>query len=180
MAEWLCMGKLQSACEGWRYSGAENDLIASALSTFFHFPALGVWLHGLKAKFNSAAVWPGKAIWKVSAHLGAAFKLSVSSLVTAWATLQPWPSSHVTHWSCPWHTDCTSWLDVRPVSSFWACLTIWTLDWTTSLWLDLLRSPCSGTVALSPWQKEPASPAVTLSSQLAFPDGAVSALAARW
>lgn len=58
---------------------------------FEHIPLLfflGVWL---KANFNSTAVGPGKAIRKVSAHLGVAFKFSLSSLVTDWATLQPWP-----------------------------------------------------------------------------------------
>lgn len=77
------MGKLQSAFEGWRHFGAENDLIVSALSALHHFPFLGIWLHGLKASFNSAAVWPGKAVLKDSAQLGDAFKLSLSFLVTA-------------------------------------------------------------------------------------------------
>lgn len=85
------MGKLQSACLEWRIFGAENDAIASALSVFPHFSSLGVWLPGLKARFNSAAVGHGQDISEGSAHLGATFKISLSSLVTVRATLH---SSH--------------------------------------------------------------------------------------
>lgn len=71
--------------------------------------------------------------------------------------------SHVPPWSWPWHTDCTSWLDLRPAFSLWAYLKTWTLNWTRSLSVGLLWSPCSGAVGLSPWSDTPAParPAVT-------------------
>lgn len=184
MLQWICKGKIQSAGYGWRIFGAENDVTISALSAFLHLPSLGVWLPGLKASFNSAAVWPGKAIWKVSSHSGDAFKINLSSMVTAWATLQPQPCPAV-H---PIDPDPDSDTEVVLVLTSDLPL-LYRLVW----WSGLLTEPgachwtCSGLLVQALWDcpygsetPDPASHAVTLGSQLAFPYAAVPTFAAPW
>lgn len=162
----------------------ENDVTISALSAFLHLPSLGVWLPGLKASFNSAAAWPGKAIWKVSSHSGDAFKISLSSLVTAWATLQPWPclAMHPIDPDSDSDTEVVLALTSDPPL-------LYRLVW----WSGLLTEPgpyhwtCSGLLVQAlrdcPHGSETpysACHAVTLGSQLAFPYAAVPTLAAPW
>lgn len=86
------------------------------LCTFLHFPSLGAWLPGLKASWNNAAVWPGKANQKVPVHLGAAWKLIAGHCYSAAMALPflPWPLQ--------------------------ACGMVWTLDWAVWAVLSLAQA----------------------------------------